>query len=305
MAECMQQPRKRRAVWRVFWRVLLSVFVLLTVLLLYFILTSLSLTAVNYSVEADVASPLRIVHLSDLHNAQFGERNEKLVEMVASQHPDLIVMSGDMLNSDDEDTEIVTSLISNLSSLAPVYYGYGNHEKSWERRFGMSLRPVLESAGAIVVDSDYVDLEVKGTKLRIGGYMGYYHAPHLTTKDKEQQKFELAFFEDFQNTDRLKLLINHVPTGWVDWNYVNKYPADIVFSGHYHGGIVRIPILDRGLYAPYVGWFPPFTEGVYAGTHATCVLSAGLGTERFIPRINNPPELVVVDLLPCKPPDVS
>ena len=297
MAEGMQQPRRRRAVWRVFWRVLLSVFAVLAILLLFFILTSLSLTVENVSIAAPVSSPLRIVHLSDLHNAEYGKHNETLVKLVAEQHPDLIFISGDMLNSDDEDTEIVTSLISDLSSLAPVYYGYGNHEKSWERRFGKSLRPVLESAGAIVVDSDYVDLEVKGTELRIGGYMGYYHAPHLTTKDKAQQKVELAFFENFQNTDRLKLLINHIPTGWVDWNYVDDYPVDLVFSDHYHGGIVRIPILDQGLYAPYVGWLPPFSKGVYVGTQATCVLSAGLGTERFIPRVNNPPEIVVVDLI--------
>ena len=121
----MQQPRKRRAVWRVFWRVLLSVLAVLAILLLFFILTSLSLTVENVSIAAPVSSPLRIVHLSDLHNAQFGKHNEKLVKLVAEQHPDLIFMSGDMLNSDDEDTEIVTSLISDLSSLAPVYYGYG------------------------------------------------------------------------------------------------------------------------------------------------------------------------------------
>lgn len=297
MTEGMQQPRKRRAVWRVFWRVLLSVLAVLAILLLFFILTSLSLTVENVSIAAPVSYPLRIVHLSDLHNAQFGKHNEKLVNLVAEQHPDLIFISGDMLNDDDENTEIVTSLISDLASLAPVYYGYGNHEKSWERQFGKSLRPVLESAGAIVVDNDYVDLEVKGTELRIGGYMGYYYAPHMTTKDKAQQKVELAYFEDFQNTDRLKLLINHIPTGWVDWNYVDDYPVDLVFSGHYHGGVVRIPILDQGLYAPYVNWFPPFTRGVYTGTLAICVLSAGLGTERFIPRVNNPPEIVVVDLI--------
>lgn len=301
----MQQPRKRRAVWRVFWRVLVSVFVLLTVLLLYFILTSLSLTVVNYSVEADVASPLRIVHLSDLHNAQFGERNEKLVEMVASQHPDLIVMSGDMLDRNEESPDVVCSLVSDLSAIAPIYYGFGNHEKTWEQRFNRDLRAILESSGAVVVDNDYIDLEIKDTPVRIGGYRGCYPIPHLTTNDKAQQDLEFAFFEDFETTDRLKLLINHIPTSWVDWHYVDKCPVDFVFSGHYHGGVVRIPILDRGLYAPYVGWLPPFSKGVYVGTQATCVLSAGLGTERFIPRVNNPPELVVVDLLPCKPPDVS
>lgn len=298
MAEMLPQPRKRRAVWRVFWYVFLSFMALLSGLLLFFTLSSLTLTVAHYSLEADVVSPIRIVHLSDLHNSQFGKNNETLIELVASQHPDLIVMSGDMLNRNEEETRIVCTLISDLSEIAPVYYGYGNHEKAWEQRFGQSLQPIFESAGAVVVDNDFVDLEVHGTQVRIGGYMGYYPIPHMTTNDKAQQEREFEFFHDFQNTESLKLLIDHIPTSWVDWHYVDKCPVDIVFSGHYHGGVIRIPILDQGLYAPYVGWFPPFSKGVFAGSQATCVLSAGLGNEQCIPRINNSPEIVVVDLIP-------
>ena len=290
-------PKKRK---QRIWRVALLLFALLTAILLYFYVTSLFLHVETYTLPANVASPIRVVHLSDLHNAQFGKKNEQLVALVAMQNPDLIIISGDMLNSDDENTDVVTALISDLSTIAPVYYGYGNHEKLWEQRFGRDLRPIIESAGAVVVDNDYIDLEVHGTSLRIGGYMGFYPIPHMTSDDEIQQASELAFITDFQNTDRVKLLINHIPTGWVDWNYVNRNPVDFVFSGHYHGGIVRIPFLDRGLYAPYVGWFPPFTKGVYVGTKATCILSAGLGNEHHIPRFNNPPEIVVVDLIPIK-----
>ena len=290
----MEQEKRRPRIRRV----VLALLAVLAGLFLYYYISSLFLHVENVTVQARIASPIRIVHLTDLHNAQFGQRNEKIVQLVASQDPDLIVMSGDMLNSDEESTEIVTALIADLSKIAPVYYGYGNHEKAWEQRFACDLRPILESAGAVVVDNDYLDLEINGTALRIGGYMGYYPIPHMTTSDEGQQALELAFAKDFEDTERLKLLINHIPTGWVDWNYVNKYPVDIVFSGHYHGGIMRIPILDQGLYAPYVGWFPHFSKGVYTGTLATCVLSAGLGTEYHIPRLNNPPEIVVVDLIP-------
>ena len=130
--------------------------------------------------------------------------------------------------------------------------------------------------------------------------MGFYPIPHMTTDDEVQEKRELDFIEDYENTDRLKLLINHIPTGWVYWNYVDDNPVNVVFSGHYHGGVVRIPILDQGLYAPYEGWFPSFTKGVYTGEQATCILSAGLGNEYHIPRFNNPPEIVVVDLIPAE-----
>ena len=277
---------------------MLAVLLALVILLLCFFLASLFLHVEEYTVPTRVLAPIRIVHLSDLHNAQYGDQNRKLVEEVRRQQPDLIVMSGDMLNRDEEDTGIVTSLIADLADIAPVYYGYGNHEKSWERQFHRDLRPILEAAGAVVVDNDYVDLELNGTALRIGGYMGFYPVPKMTTSSRVQEEAELAFVQDFENTERLKLLINHIPTGWIDWHYANRNQVDLVFSGHYHGGVMRIPFLDQGVYAPYVGWFPPFTKGVYTGTKATCVLSAGLGSEYVFPRLNNPPEIVVVDLVP-------
>lgn len=289
----VQKKRKLRC-----WHVLLIAAGALAALLVYCYVGSLFLRVETYVLEAEISAPIRIVHLTDLHNSEYGENNRKLVRMVAEQEPDLIFISGDMLNADDPDTSIVTTLIGDLVPIAPVYYGYGNHEKVWERSFDRSIRSMMEAAGAVVVDNDYVDLELKGNLLRIGGYMGYFSVPHMMTGDKAQQSIETQFAGDFQNTDRLKLLINHIPTPWVDWDYVDKYSVDFVFSGHYHGGVIRIPILDRGLYAPYVGWLPPFTKGVYSGGKATCVLSAGLGTERFIPRLNNPPEVVVVDLLP-------
>lgn len=267
-------------------------------LLLYFYVTSLFLRLDTYTVEADIAQPIRVVHLSDLHNAEFGANNSWLVRRIAEQKPDMIVMSGDMLNADDPETGIITALIGELSSIAPVYFGYGNHEKTWEQNYGQSVRELIEAAGAVVVDNDYVDVDLNGNSLRIGGYMGYYPVPHMTTQDKAQQEMEIRFAEEFQNTDRLKLLIDHIPTSWVDWEYVNRYPIDIVFSGHYHGGIIRIPILDQGLYAPYAGWFPQFTKGLYSGNQGTCVLSAGLGIEHAIPRLNNPPEIVVLELVP-------
>ena len=298
MAQEKRESRKGRAAWRVFWRVFFSILALLTAIFLYYLLSSLSLSVETLSLETKAVSPVRIVQLTDLHNTQYGERNKKLIALVAAQEPDLIFMCGDMLNRDEENTEIVTSLISALSSTAPVYYGYGNHEKTWEKRCGRSLKPLLEAAGAIVVDNDYVDLDLNGNPLRIGGYMGYYPLPHMTTADKSQQEREQAFFRDFEDTERIKLLIDHIPTGWVDWDYVDNYPVDVVFSGHYHGGVMRIPIIDQGLYAPYVGWFPPFSKGVYSGTQAVCVLSAGLGNDSRFPRVNNPPEIVVIDLIP-------
>lgn len=279
--------------------ILLSAFALvIAVTVGYFYISSKSLTINEYTVEESVTSSIRILQLSDLHSAEFGDNNEELVDLVKKQSPDLIVMSGDMINRDEENLDIITDLISSLSDVAPIYYGYGNHEVDWIESFGFDLEDKLTQAGSVVLNNSYRDVSVNDSELRIGGYMGYYRQPGMLTQDEEQKKIELDFANDFENTDRLKILINHIPTQWVDWDYINEYPVDIVFSGHYHGGAIRIPIIDQGLYAPYVGWFPPYTKGMFTGSQATCVLSTGLGSEHNIPRLNNPPEIVIVDVIP-------
>lgn len=279
--------------------ILLSAFVLaIAVVVGYFFITSKNLTINKYYLNESVISSIRILQLSDLHNAEFGDNNEELIDLVKKQSPDLIVMSGDMINRDEENLDIITDLISSLSDVAPIYYGYGNHEVDWIESFGFDLEDKLTQAGSVVLNNSYRDVSVNDSELRIGGYMGYYRQPGMLTQDEEQKKIELDFANDFENTDRLKILINHIPTQWVDWDYINEYPVDIVFSGHYHGGAIRIPIIDQGLYAPYVGWFPPYTKGMFTGSQATCVLSTGLGSEHNIPRLNNPPDIVIVDVVP-------
>ena len=291
----MRNTNKRKKHW--FLRITLIIFLLISLLFSYYIISSLFLRTEHYSVHGDIAVPIRIVQLTDLHNAEFGKNNKKLVSLVEQQNPDLILMTGDMLNRDDPNTEIVKRLISDLSPIAPVFYGYGNHETSWEKNYKKDLHEVLSSAGATVLESEYADVEIKGQPLRIGGYMGYWWQSHMMTKDPEQREREKQFFHDFRDTDRQMILMNHVPTSWLDWNYIDTAPAGIAFCGHYHGGVVRIPFIDQGVFAPYVGWFPPYTKGVFEGEVTTCVLSVGLGNEHGIPRFNNPPEIVVVDLV--------
>ena len=280
-------------------RTMLIVLGLLFALFLYYLISSRFLQVRTETVSADVREPIRVVQLTDLHNAQFGDQNSKLVSLVKAQNPDLIVMTGDMLNRDDPSTEIVEQLIRDLVPIAPVYFGYGNHETTWEANYQKDLHEIFSAAGATVLESEYVDVEINGQPLRIGGYMGYWWQPHMMTKDPAQKEREYQFFHDFRDTDRQMILLNHIPTAWLDWHYIDRAPAGIVFCGHYHGGTIRIPMIDRGLFAPYVGWFPPYTKGVFEGRETTCVLSAGLGNEHGIPRVNNPPEIVVADLIPA------
>lgn len=292
-----KHPHRRRFLWALF-----ILFWILLLVFLYYYITSLFLHVEHYTVEANVSSPIRIVQLSDLHNAEFGEDNSKLIEKVAGQRPDAIFMTGDMLNEDDENVGIVVHLVTELSKIAPVYYCYGNHETAWERNYKKDLHQILGAAGATVLECEYVDTEMNGNPVRIGGYMGYWGQPHMVTNDPEEKERHSRFFRDFKEKDLpercCRILLDHIPTSWLDWHYIDTLDTGIVFSGHYHGGVIRIPILDQGVAAPYVGWWPPYTKGLYVGEKSTCILSAGLGIEHGIPRLNNPPEIVAIDLIP-------
>ena len=255
-------------------------------------------TAVHYEVETALTESIRIVQLTDLHSKIFGEQNDLLVGLVAEAEPDLILMTGDMVDCDDENADVSCGLIRALTEIAPVYYSYGNHECSWMDAHGESLTPVLEEAGAIVLDAACVDIEVKGQPIRLGGYYGYYRQPGMYLVTEEEHRRQLVFCDDFENTDRYKILMNHIPTAWLDWGYMDEYPVDLVLSGHYHGGQIRLPGIG-GVYAPYVGLLPKYTQGMFEGAQATCILSTGLGSGMPIPRINNLPELTVVDLMPA------
>lgn len=289
---------------KIFWRfanyiLLIIVFIVggFSFYLVTHITNNLSIT--KYQVQTDkINRKIRIVHLSDLHGAVFGEDNDKLAAMVESQEPNLIFMTGDMLDDEEISMESFDLIVEKLSDIAPVYYGLGNHETWWELKYSKKLAKLLDSEKVTLLEREYVDIQIAGNDIRLGGYMGYYRFPGMLTRNKSVWESDNEFFEDFEDTDRLKVLINHIPTQWVDWHHNDDFDVDLVFSGHYHGGQWVLPVIGA-VYVPYIGFNPPNTRGVFEGKKATCILSAGLGNEYgFIPRINNQPEIVVVDLVP-------
>ena len=255
----------------------------------------------KYEVATDkLTATIRIVFLSDLHGREFGRGNTRLLERIKSQNPDLILLVGDFFDRDagDEAFDAMCSFLSQCTQIAPVYFSLGNHEQELVQTRGEVLIERITSSGAILLDNQYVDTVIHGAKIRIGGYMGYFGQPHMMTKDPDQIRLERSFFGEFKDTDCFKLLLNHIPTSWLDWDYIDNDAVDLVLSGHYHGGVVRIPILEQGLYAPYVGKFPPYTKGMFIGKKAICILTTGLAGSYGIPRFFNPPEICVVELRP-------
>lgn len=258
-----------------------------------------SLSYSSYQIPSDkIDTQIRIVQLTDLHNSEFGEDNQELIDRIASQSPDLILLTGDLLNSGEPVTEIATNLISSLCEIAPVYLSLGNHEIEYQDNFGTDITQLYQDAGAIVLEHQYRDITVKGQSLRIGGIYGYC-LPDKYLETEEADLSECMFLWDFENTDRYKILLSHLPIAWLKNDALEEWNVDCVFSGHLHGGQVILPGIG-GVYAPDMGWFPGRLKGVFDSEDGKrhLVLSAGLGNTEVIPRFNNIPEIVCVDLVP-------
>lgn len=239
--------------------------------------------------------PLTIVQLSDLHCKGFDEENEFLIEAVRSAGPDLIVLTGDIINQDSssEDIQKVLQLTASLVELAPVCYSLGNHEVSYLDLHGDRFLTDLEMTGVIVLEREYVERNLNGQTIRIGGIYGYVLSEELVNGPEQ------AFMEDFTDTVLPTILLSHIPEGLLAYGSINSWNVDIVFSGHTHGGQIRLPLIG-GLFDSETGWFPKYSKGVFEKSGSTVIISAGLGSSERVPRFNNPPELVVVTIVPSE-----
>lgn len=253
-----------------------------------------SLTVTRYQVESTAFSqPLTIVQLSDLHGCEYGENNEQLIAAVANAEPDLILMTGDIINRDAAEAELEATLqlTEALTKLAPVYFSWGNHEVEYQLSHGDSFFSAMEMTGVKMLDQQYDEIELAGQRIRIGGIYGYVLSSQI------QNGPEQEFMQDFTNTALPTILLCHMPEGLLSYGSIDDWDVDVVFSGHVHGGQIRLPLIG-GLYDPETGWFPKYSKGVFQGSGSTVILSAGLGSSERIPRFNNPPELIVVSIGP-------
>ncbi len=253
-----------------------------------------ALTVSHYTLSSEkLTDSVRIVHLSDLHNREFGENNHRLLEKVAELEPDLIFVTGDSVTRSDPERLVTLELLSALTRLAPVYVSMGNHEEAYDQRYGTDLYTMYGQTGVTVLDKEYVDITIKGQPLRVGGVYGFCDPASGPTPEQQ-------FLQRFQDTPQYTLLLCHRPVSWMERGALETWQVDSVYAGHAHGGQIRLPFIGATV-APDQGFFPGWVEGVtYAqdGQRAL-VVSRGLGSSVFAPRIFNDPELVVVDILPA------
>ncbi len=258
-------------------------------------------TVSHYTVSSrKLTDNFRVVQLSDLHNREYGENNIQLLDAVREQNPDLILFTGDLIVERQPEREPALALLEELTKIAPVYVSLGNHEIEYTDRFDKDFLTRIENTGARLLEREYVDLEVKGQKLRLGGIFGYcLPAKYLQTGEADRE--ECDFLWDFQNTERHTILMCHMPVCWLTNGSLDAWEVDTVFSGHAHGGQVRLPLVG-GIYAPDQGFFPGWVEGdtVSQNGQKHLIISRGLGSSVPLPRIFNVPELVVTDFTPAE-----
>lgn len=251
----------------------------------------------DYQFESSkIQESVKLVQLSDIHNAEFGKENQRLLKKVRKCEPDLIFITGDLINSDEDDISPMLELVEKLREIAPVYFSVGNHELEYEERTGIDLMEKVEKAGAEVLEENFVDVTVKGQKFRIGGLYTVYIPEDYEVHEWGNAKEQAAFLKEMENTDRYKILLSHIPNTWMYYETEATFDFDLIFTGHVHGGQVIVPFIG-GLYAPDMGYFPGRLSGVYERDHTQVVLSRGLGSNKeILPRFNNIPEIVEVEL---------
>ncbi len=223
----------------------------------------------------------KIAQVSDLHNSKVGNVNDKTIKLLKKSNCNIIVMTGDMLDARNPDVELVVDFFREAKEIAPCYYISGNHEARIINDYNLLKEKLLE-IGIAVLEDDVVEIEKDGQKINLIGLMdiGFYYTTSLNNQLKDI----------LPNNDSFKILLSHRP------ELIDEYEnVDLVFSGHAHGGQIRIPFIG-GLFSPGEGFLPEFDKGLYKKGDVTMIVSAGIGNSLFPLRVNNNPEIVVCTL---------
>ncbi|WP_295158204.1 metallophosphoesterase [uncultured Ruminococcus sp.] len=230
-----------------------------------------------FTKKAGDADGFKIVQISDLHNASFGSDNKRLVEKIKAQYPDIIVITGDIVDSNHTDIQIAIDLCREAVNIAPCYYVSGNHELWLTDEEHEELYSGMTDAGVHILENESIDFD-NGITL-------------TGLNDESLYDGTLSALSAEIPDDRLNILLAHEPQ-YLEEEYAPCQP-DLVIAGHAHGGQIRIPFIG-GLVAPDQGFFPKYTAGEYKSGNTIMYVSRGLGNSVIPVRVFNTPEINVL-----------
>lgn len=267
--------KKRKWVWLT---------VLLCGMTLLLVALDVRLRVVTYEVASDkVDAPVRLAVLTDLHSCAYGGGQKALLNAVAAQSPDAILLGGDIVD-DVLPEENAWSTVRALAEIYPCAYVTGNHE--WWSGEATRICEEMAALGVIVLRGNGVTWKLNSQTIAVYGI-----------DDPDSGVDQLSDVGNAINENTFTILLAHRPEKIESYL---EYPFDLIASGHAHGGQWRIPGLLNGLYAPHQGLFPKYAGGRYDFDGTTFLVSRGLARESTkIPRIFNRPELVMINILPA------
>lgn len=273
--------------------VLTVVAFLLIALVFWTIWGNTALQLNTYAVSSDrlpkAFNGYRIAHVSDLHNTEMGDDNKNLLAMLQDAEPDIIAITGDLIDSRNTDIEIAIQFVEEAVKIAPCYYVTGNHEARVSEYD--DLKNGLTELGIIILEDERIDLEQNGEKITLIGINDPSFKSDYLFGDSETV-VETHLQELMNESDSFTLLLSHRPELFEI--YVNN-EVDLVLSGHAHGGQFRLPFVG-GLVAPNQGLFPKYDAGLYTEENTNMIVSRGIGNSILPFRFNNRPEVILIEL---------
>ena len=280
----------KRMVKKKYLAVILAI--LLLVLVLWTIWGNVTVGVTHYSITSnklpDSFDGFKIAVVSDLHNARFGSDNSQITRKIEEEHPDIIAITGDLVDSNRTDTETAIALVHKLMQIAPCYYVTGNHE-AWIGKQFSELEEMLFAENVQILHDEVIQLEKNGQTIQLAGL----DDPDFTERDTAVQQSMLQTKLNQMNlSDEYCILLSHRPETFVAYVEEN---IDLVLSGHAHGGQFRLPFIG-GIVAPNQVLFPEYDAGKYTRNNTTMIVSRGIGNSIIPIRFNNRPEIVVIEL---------
>ena len=231
----------------------------------------------------------RIAHVSDLHNTEMGKDNEKLLTMLRDADPDMIAITGDLIDSRDTDIEVALRFIREAVKIAPCYYVTGNHEAR-VNAYG-ELKAGMEEVGVTVLEDAQTEISLEDETITLIGVNDPSFQTSYLFGDAEN--VTNATLEELRpDRDGYTILLSHRPE--LFGTYAD-HGIDLILSGHAHGGQFRLPLIG-GLVAPNQGLFPRYDAGLYTEENTNMLVSRGIGNSILPFRVNNRPEVILIEL---------
>lgn len=275
------------------YTILIILLLLLAVLVGWIVWDNNRITVTEYTIKdneiPESFSGYRIVQISDLHNAEFGSENELLLNNIRLLQPDIIVLTGDLIDSYHTDVDISLAFVRQAVQIAPTYYVFGNHEVRIPDAY-RRLKAGMEEAGVVILEESIL-LKRDSEVLTLVG------VPDPSAFGVDSQAYTKAIDslleERISDKSTYSVLLCHRPEVF---DAFVENGVDLVFTGHTHGGQIRLPLIGA-VFAPDQGLFPAYDAGIFTKEDTTMIISRGLGNSSFPFRIDCPPEIVVATLM--------